>query len=186
MRSNTSLSAGMATPVMTAPCLVGNLLVGNTRGFLLTLVFSGGVGKDDWGRGWYFQSGYFFTKGLESLGRDGRPGAGGRPPGQGRLLGGLGRTLGVAGGVTSTGGLKLGWSSTGGRGVTRLVGLVLAVVEEGKVVSFPSLISFSRRSMKGSVATGLISGRGGSEGIFFVLILFLFPLSPVLTVVSSG
>ena len=85
------------------------------------------------------------------------------------------------------GGVKLGWSSTGGLGVTLLVGLVLAVVEEGKVVSFPSLISFSRRSMKGSVATGLISGRGGSEGIFFlfVLILFLLPF-PVLTVVSSG
>ena len=93
----------------------------------------------------------------------------------------------MAGGVTSTGGLKLGWSSTGGLGVTRLVGLVLVVVEEGNVVSFPSLISFRRRSMKGSVDTGLISGRGGSGGILFLLvfILFLFSL-PVLTVVSSG
>ena len=89
------------------------------------------------------------------------------PPGQGRLFGGLGRTRGVAGGVTNTGGVKLGWSSTGGLAVTRLVGLVLLVVEEGNVVSFPSLISFSRRSMKGSVDTGLISGRGGNGGILF-------------------
>ena len=79
------------------------------------------------------------------------------------------------------GGVKLGWSSTGGLGVVRLV------VEEGKVVSFPSLISFRRRSMKGSVDTGLISGRGGSGGIFFlfVFILFLFCF-PLFTVVSSG
>ena len=75
------------------------------------------------------------------------------------------------------GGVKLGWIST----VVRLV------VEEGKVVSFPSLISFRSRSMKGSVGTGLISGRGGSGGSFFlfVLILFLFCF-PLLTVVSSG
>ena len=116
------------------------------------------------------------------MGRDGR--VGGLLPGQGRLLGGLGRTRGVAGGVTSMGGVKLGWISTGGLAVVRLV------VEEGKVVSFPSLISFRRRSMKGSVDTGLISGRGGSEGIFFlfvfILFLFWFPLFLLLTVVSSG
>ena len=88
--------------------------------------------------------------------------------------------------MTRTGGVKLGWSSTGGRGVTRLVGLVLAVVEEGKVVSLPSLISFRSRSMKGSVDTGLISGRGGSGGILLLFVLILFLLLTLTVVVSSG
>ena len=88
--------------------------------------------------------------------------------------------------MTDTGGGKLGWSSTGGLPVTRLVGLVLAVVEEGKVVSFPSLISFRSRSMKGSVDTGLISGRGGSGGILLLFDLILFLLLTLTVVVSSG
>ena len=88
----------------------------------------------------------------------------GLPPGRGRLLGGLGLTLGVVGLVTSSGGVKLGSSSAGGGAVEE--------VEEGNVVSFPSLISFSNKSMKGSVETGLISGRGG--GCFVISFLFVF------------
>ena len=88
----------------------------------------------------------------------------GLPPGLGRLLGGLGLTLGVVGLVTSSGGVKLGSSSAGGGAVEE--------VEEGNVVSFPSLISFSNKSMKGSVETGLISGRGG--GCFVISFLFVF------------
>ena len=61
--------------------------------------------------------------------------------------------LGVVGGVTSSGGVKLGWRSSGGVGVVE-DGLLYG----GGVVILPSLISLSSRSMNGSVDTGLMSG----------------------------
>ena len=61
--------------------------------------------------------------------------------------------LGVVGGVTSSGGVKLGWRSSGGVGV-----VVDELLYGAGVVILPSLISFRRRSMNGSVDTGLIRG----------------------------
>ena len=81
-------------------------------------------------------------------------GLGGRPPAQGRLCGGRGRFLGVDGGVTKRGGVKLGWRSSGGVGVVEVDGLLYG----GGVVILPSLISLSSRSMNGSVETGLMGG----------------------------
>ena len=94
-------------------------------------------------------------------------GLGGLPPAQGLLLGGLDLTLGVVGLVTSSGGVKLGSTSTGGGEVELEL--------EGKVVILPSLISLRSRSMNGSVDTGLISGRGGGLVIsFFSVFIFVF------------
>lgn len=127
------------------------VLLGNTKGFLLSRVFRGGVGKELGGLFWYFHSGYFLT-GL------GVPfGLGGRPPGQGRLFGGRGLFLGVEGGVTSRGGAKLGSSSTGGCSEEGGEGF-LVLGEVGAVVILPSLISLRSRSMKGSVETGFSGG----------------------------
>ena len=71
---------------------------------------------------------------------------------------------GVEGGVTSRGGAKLGSSSTGGRSEEDGEGfLVLGAV--GAVVSLPSLISFSSRSMKGSVETGFRGGLVPEAGL---------------------
>ena len=81
-------------------------------------------------------------------------GRGGRPPAQGRLCGGRGRFLGVDGGVTNRGAVKLGWRSSGGVGVVEVDGLLYG----GGVVILPSLISLSSRSMNGSVETGLMGG----------------------------
>ena len=89
-------------------------------------------------------------------------GLGGRPPDHGRP-GGLGgyllRGLAVDGGVTSSGGVKLGSSSTGGVTGEMVLG--------GFVVMRPSFISFKSKSMKGSVETGLIAG----GGVFLTLLI---------------
>ena len=90
-------------------------------------------------------------------------GLGGRPPDHGRP-GGLGGYLlrGLAvDGVTSSGGVKLGSSSTGGVTGEMVLG--------GFVVMRPSFISFKSKSMKGSVETGLIAG----GGVFLTLLIRL-------------